>query len=279
MVGLALPAWQVERTGYRPISARERVSSGFMSAVLIAALLFALLRVAPPMVLVRSAPLIPAIFRPLPLDPPIESPRAPEPRRPDPGGRPAPRAEQPIPQPAVPPVRLNSASSPSVFDTTPAPLAPPSAAPADPNGDGSSGTAVATNAGPVGGDGRGDDAGVGDGDGVGSINTAVPAKWAREPGWEEIYAFHPEAAKVARQAGKAMLGCQVTLKRRLVNCMLREESPVGWGFGKAALRLVPTLRAFPRRINGREIDLAWVKFTIRFDPPLLPAEQPRSRPN
>jgi hypothetical protein len=149
------------------------------------------------------------------------------------------------------------------IDYTPTLKAPPAPAPVEVGGAvvGDIGTgAQGTNGDGIGGPGAG-------GDGGGARDTAIKADWAREATWAEIYAFHPAGARQARISGYVELRCLATLKRRLKECQVSAESPMGWKFGRAALSLVPQLRVLPRKQNGVEVDNSMVYFKIRFDLP------------
>ncbi|MBX9797712.1 hypothetical protein [Sphingomonas sp.] len=276
MARSAIPAAYAASGGYRPLGNGERARGLALSTALVGLLMLALIWVRPPAL--TKLPRAPSIFAMLPIAVPDEPTPKPQPqpmaKRPDPGSRAAPRAPAPMPRPAAaatPPAPAPPAP-PSGIAAIPAPVALPSNIPSPPPPSGAGGAATTITASTGGGtggngEGAGKGRGTGIGDGLGDASTLVRANWARETSWQDIYALHPREAKVAGKSGKAELACQVTLKRRLVNCTVRQETPGGWGFGVAALRLVPQLRALPRRIDGREVDLAWVSFTINFDLP------------
>lgn len=49
--------------------------------------------------------------------------------------------------------------------------------------------------------------------------------------------FYPPAAFNADQDGYAVVSCRIGEGRKLTDCVVVEEGPVGWGFGEAAVRM------------------------------------------
>jgi len=246
------------RAAYVPITTRHRVVTVSLVAALyvIAIIIALLLPDRPPLRQVRTEALVVAL---LPLRPPLPPPPVPVPPPPT-IPRVAPTVA--VTQPRRPAVQMNaSAPTPAPapdrgpptiphFDFTPVPAAPPAALP-------QAGGGGATR---PGGSGTG-----GTGNGGGGGMTAIKAEWAKPVSWEEVLAFHPARARGVKMSGKAVLRCQVTLKRKLKACLVESETPAGWAFGSAALGMARTLRVLPRKVNGNEIDAGWVFFTIAFD--------------
>lgn len=197
-------------------------------------------------------------------DRPIDA-KAPAAVDPRPSGSPLVGVDTPPPAPTVAQPKI------SRVDVTPAPVA----LPMPPGGAGGiverDGFGVAD--GETGGNsGRGNDAGSGTGSGGGNSGgggggAVTAADWAREVSWEQIYAVHPARAHAVNVSGEAVLTCLAARTGKLRNCRVTSETPGGWSFGRAALRMVPDLRVAPRRENGVVIDNGQVYFTIRFDMP------------
>jgi hypothetical protein len=61
-------------------------------------------------------------------------------------------------------------------------------------------------------------------------------RWDDAPSYEDVQAARPAAAREANVVGTGVLSCEVMQDRRL-NCGVLVESPVGYGFGRAALSL------------------------------------------
>ena len=68
-----------------------------------------------------------------------------------------------------------------------------------------------------------------------------PFVWAA-PTRSELAEVYPPRAMTHGIAGNAVLVCDQTAFGRLVRCALGSEWPAGYGFGSAALKLVPQLR-------------------------------------
>ncbi len=218
------------------------------------------------------------VFRLQPASNPLPTIQA-KPDRPIDAKAPAAAESRPSGSPLVgvdtpPPAATVTPADISRVDVTPAPVAL-AMSPADSGGivarDG-----VGTADGDTGGnDGRGNGAGGGvgrgggNGGGGGGGGIATKAEWARQVSWEQIYAVHPARAHAANVSGKAVLTCVAARTGKLRSCRVTSETPSGWSFGRAALRLVPDLRVAPRRQNGVVIDNGEVYFTIRFDMPTL----------
>lgn len=66
----------------------------------------------------------------------------------------------------------------------------------------------------------------------------------------EAVAMFPEDAAKRRVSGSAALDCDVDLGGRLQNCVVAEESPLGLGFGAAALRLSAKVQMWPATKDG-----------------------------
>ncbi|MBX9886081.1 MAG: energy transducer TonB [Novosphingobium sp.] len=259
---------------YRPLDPAERAGSASLSALIVAlAIVVLTFEVAPEL----ARPVLPAL-KTFAIALPAPLPEPPAPKAAEAAGgsitQPVPR---PAPAPALPRPVLNPAPAPApsapVF--TPALVQPtPAPAPATTEGSGTGGSGAGGTGGA--GSGTGEGTSTGPGHGIGDPSSAIAAEWVKEASWQEIYEYHPERAKRVRQSGHAMLVCQVTLKRRLVNCAVREESPGGWQFGEAALRLTRELRVYPRKIDGQPINLGWVRFTINFVFPRVVQEPKRT---
>lgn len=79
--------------------------------------------------------------------------------------------------------------------------------------------------------------------------------------------FYPKAAMADRHVGYVVLDCSVS-KSRKFRCSVARENPQGLLFGKAALDLLPNLRA-----NKKLVQAGKVKIAILFCPPLVDGEQ------
>ena len=85
--------------------------------------------------------------------------------------------------------------------------------------------------------------------------------WARVPNGDDMARTYPRAAEdhgVSR--GKATLRCKLTDNGYLTACSVVSESPEGFGFGAAALRLADRFR-LKDEAEGSEIDIPITWFT------------------
>lgn len=108
-----------------------------------------------------------------------------------------------------------------------------------------------------GGEGRGIGTGVGDGDGPGSGGT--PPMIIRRATPAEILSVVPQAARRARQAGRAAVNCVIRVDQQLDDCRIVDQNPPGFEFGQAALnatrffRYRPPMTASGRPIEGQRV--------------------------
>jgi protein TonB len=74
--------------------------------------------------------------------------------------------------------------------------------------------------------------------------------WLRWPSGPEFDHEYPQTAREHRLSGQADLACRVDASGLLINCFVANESPAGYGFGKAALKLSVKFRMKPAMENG-----------------------------
>jgi protein TonB len=63
--------------------------------------------------------------------------------------------------------------------------------------------------------------------------------WTSLPSQADIERAHPPRARANNVEGGAALDCAVTATGSLKDCQIISESPEGWGFGEATLKLAP----------------------------------------
>ena len=85
--------------------------------------------------------------------------------------------------------------------------------------------------------------------------------------------YYPPGAEKAGIWGSAVIACTLRISGDLENCQLASETPPGWGFGEAALKMAPTLHARPHSVNGEPYEGA-LKVPITFRFPETPSIAP-----
>jgi protein TonB len=94
--------------------------------------------------------------------------------------------------------------------------------------------------------GQGQGAGQGNGNGSGrGRGRLARARWVRMPTNNEMKPYWPPAAVAAKLSGKAILECVVPRVGPPTRCRALAETPVGSGFGQAAVTMSPIFRIVP----------------------------------
>ena len=186
-----------------------------------------------------SRPVEVELVRPSPI-PPLPVP--PPPRTPTPtagGGAPsAPSIVRPArPRPVQPPPELT---------------APPRPAPEQPLVIGVASSPSPSPGSGQGGQGAGQGGGTGSGVGRGAGDGRF--RLLRGPTIGELRRLHPPAAFRQRIGGQSTLSCRIRLDTRLEDCRVVEESPIGMGFGPAALAASIHFRFQPPIRDGAPVD-------------------------
>lgn len=83
--------------------------------------------------------------------------------------------------------------------------------------------------------------------------TDKQADWRRRPTAENLVAVWPTTAYEKGLEGQTTLNCIVTPQGSLSDCVVATESPLGAGFGGAALALTPQLNFWPAQRDGRPV--------------------------
>lgn len=189
------------------------------------------------------------LFRPI--TPPPPPPPPVEPAEVDPGGG-APAAPSRVhvtPKPPEVPPEL--------------PVAPPTPAPVPTLVVGASPTTSLNTGLGQGGQGTGTGSGTGEGDGPGSGSGPIILRGASNG---EILALVPPEARRQRRAGRSAVNCVIRADTRLEGCRVVDESPGGFGFGEAAVRIAETHFRFrpPTTASGRPVEGFRVTVTVNF---------------
>jgi TonB family protein len=89
-------------------------------------------------------------------------------------------------------------------------------------------------------------------------------EWLSIPSGDDMAKVYPELAQRLSLAGAASIKCIVDTSGSLQDCQIVKESPAGFGFGAAALRLSPYFSMKPARRDGRPITSV-LTIPIRFE--------------
>jgi protein TonB len=87
---------------------------------------------------------------------------------------------------------------------------------------------------------------------VGPVLITRP-NWLRRPTAHELAAFYPPLAIRRERSGVVSLDCLVRADGAL-SCSVLSETPTGYGFGEAALRISRTYRMEPATRDGRAVE-------------------------
>ena len=89
-------------------------------------------------------------------------------------------------------------------------------------------------------------------------------RWIRQPSGEQLMRAYPQRALRAEVAGTAALTCVVQTSGAVSACVVTDETPGGYGFGRAAQSLSREFRISPRTVDGQAVDGARVNINLRF---------------
>ncbi len=231
-------------------SLRRRGSSAILAVLLHVALLFLLLRLAPPDSFIDTAsPPTTVTLVPGEEAAPAEAPKPAAKPRPAGGGAPAKAAKPPpLPLPAQPrPAPAEPASEPlklwegmEKFNLANVPSAGPSRAPGAPGANAGAGDAL-----------------------VGTAPGGQPlyaAQWHRRPTSAELSTYLP----ARMQNGWGMVACRTVADYRVEDCREVGQSPPGSGLSRAVRLAAWQFRVRPPRIGGKPIVGEWVRIRIEW---------------
>ena len=91
--------------------------------------------------------------------------------------------------------------------------------------------------------------------------------WIRQPSGEQLMRAYPQRALRSEVAGTASLTCVVQATGAVSGCVVTDETPGGYGFGRAAQSLSREFRISPRTVDGQAVDGARVNINLRFTLP------------
>jgi len=88
--------------------------------------------------------------------------------------------------------------------------------------------------------------------------------WLSRPDAAQVSRAYPPDAERRGLGGGVTLNCGVSAAGSVTGCEVTDESPIGWGFGKAALALSRYFRMKPRIEDGQVVGGARVRIPIQF---------------
>ena len=106
-----------------------------------------------------------------------------------------------------------------------------------------------------------------------SPNFARPARIVTNPSYRtqptarQVADAFPAAARPGRVQGRVVLACEIAVTGLAENCRAQSESPPGFGFAEAAIRLMGLYRFNPRTVNGEPVGGAQAVFPLNFRAP------------
>ena len=92
------------------------------------------------------------------------------------------------------------------------------------------------------------------------------ANWIRQPTPEQMDRAYPDRAIQRGVSGSASLNCFVEASGRVTDCRVTNETPGGYGFGRAAQSVSRYFQISPQTVNGAAQG-SRVAMTIRFAAP------------
>jgi TonB family protein len=81
--------------------------------------------------------------------------------------------------------------------------------------------------------------------------TIVDPHWIRRP--DNLERYYPARARERGRQGEVVLNCLVNTEGALA-CVVATETPVGWGFGDAAIAIAREHRMAPATQDGRSVE-------------------------
>jgi TonB family protein len=94
--------------------------------------------------------------------------------------------------------------------------------------------------------------------------------WIRIPSGDDVNRYYPDRATRFNMAGSAKMSCVVTASGTLSDCSVVSETPEGYGFGDAALKMAKLFKMKPSTRDGQAVGGASVTVPLKF---VLPTDE------
>ena len=78
--------------------------------------------------------------------------------------------------------------------------------------------------------------------------------WVRYPKSADLFRLYPEAAAAKRVAGRTKALCHILADGALDTCVVIEECPEGYGFGRATLTASQDFQMRPKTVDGVPVE-------------------------
>ncbi len=88
--------------------------------------------------------------------------------------------------------------------------------------------------------------------------------WRRRPGRDEFSKYYPPKGSMI--AGQTLIDCKVAVTGSLYDCQVIDESPLGFDFGAASLKLAGHFNMVPALEDGVPIEGEHIQIPINFSP-------------
>lgn len=97
-------------------------------------------------------------------------------------------------------------------------------------------------------------------------NLPVRTKWESLPNGDDVVRAYPARARRNGVGGAVVVTCGVDADGYLRGCEILAERPEGYGFGEAALSLMPRFKMKPLSPDGKTVEGGKVTIPIGFNP-------------
>jgi protein TonB len=102
------------------------------------------------------------------------------------------------------------------------------------------------------------------GAGAGAPAVIERPDWISMPSHADMADWMPDKAKENHVDGSVAIVCDVTAAGTLEKCVVAQEDPPNYGFGKAALKVARKFKMKPQSLDGQPTAGAQVTVPLRF---------------